>query len=485
MPNGATTVESQVQIVIRALEGRQLPRTSPIFKKALEWVGHSPSSIDVGLKRRLMTAICTTFDVRESDIINILDSEEMGAPSPSTPSPILVAASTEEEKLARLLPSKGWLHHYTTYTQFTECPLSYHVFCGLAVLGASLGRRVFKKMGFFNIFPNYCVILIGPTGRVKKTIAADVAKSFVHNMALCPIMADKITPESMALALLKSGHHFIYAPEFSVFFGKQRYNEGMITQMLRLLDCPASYKISTVTRCEQEVTDVALTIVGASTLSLLAKSTPDETTSSGFLNRFVLVTESDTDRCFPNPLEGPRESKEYLLRVLERMRGESGEVSWSAESHKIHEEWYLERRKMLRRLPDETSAEVMERGQIHLIRTAMNLHLADCGDYCICQRCLEIAINLMSYVESHLPDMIRTLNRSLSNQDSSYLVSALKRLGGSADHSTLLRRVASRGISSSMFKQHIKTLEEMGVLRTGKKGMATYYRLLAEGEGGE
>lgn len=483
MPDGPT-VEQQIGIVIRALEGRQLPRTSPIFKKSLEWVSHSPTSVDVVLRRRLMTSICSTFNVQESDIINILDSGEVEPSLNEEPSlPLVTPLLSEEQKLKRLLPKQGWLHHYTTYTQFTECPLSYHVFCGLAVLGASLGRRVFKSMGFFKVFPNYCVILVGPTGRVKKTIAADVAKGFIHNLALCPIMADKITPESMALALLKSGHHFIYAPEFSVFFGKQRYNEGMITQMLRLLDCPASYKISTVTRSEQEVTDIALTVVGASTLSLLAKSTPDETTSSGFLNRFVLVTENDTERCFPNPLEGPQESKDYLQRVLERMRGESGEMTWSPEANKIHEEWYFERRKLLRNLPDETSAEVMERGQIHLIRTAMNLHLADCGDYCICQRCLEVSIDLMQYVESHLPDMIRALNRSLSNQDSSYLISALRRLGGAADHSTLLRRVANRGISGSMFKQHIKTLEEMGMVRTGKKGMATYYTLVDEGGG--
>src|SRR5258708_40366881 len=98
-------------------------------------------------------------------------------------------------------------------------------------------------------------------------------------------MADAITPESLIDALVKSGHHFIYAPEASVFFGRQKYNEGLVTLMLRLLDSPSDYTRSTVARGEITVTDIALNILAGSTLSLLSEATPGTVTTGGFLNR--------------------------------------------------------------------------------------------------------------------------------------------------------------------------------------------------------
>jgi len=456
--------------VLRLLKGKKLSRDSPVLSKALEWVGYL-QGVDVVKSKELIATIVKTFDITESEIFAKLEGVEVIAP-PEPPG---------EERLERVIKDSRWLSTYARYTSRTESPLSFHLFCSLGVLGAAVGRRVHKPMGFFNVYLNQCSVLIGPTGRVKKTAAVDVAKDFINETAICPIMADKVTPEALQSSLLQSGHHFIYAPEFSVFFGKQRYNEGLTTLIIRLLDCPESFKFRTQARGEETVTNVALTILGGSTLSLLSSSTPEEVTSSGFLNRFVLVNESDTRRVFPEPEKGSAEDRAYLISIIKRLTAQEGELSFTREAKGVYNDWYVKRRETLRQAADEIVAEVLERGASHIIRLAGLIHLADCDDFCICEKCLRIGIGLLAYVESNLPDMIQALQKTGSSQDADFILKTLERMGGAADHSTLLRRVASR-MNSSQFRQHIKTLEEQLKLKVGQRGAASYYILRKEEE---
>lgn len=461
----ATGLEQQALIIIKALEGRKIGRDSPIFKKGLEWIGRWPISIDERLKRRLVEAFCQTFEIQEAQIYAMLEGEELPLARRST-------LGSEEDRLYRLLPEGSWLKLWADYTRETEPPLSYHLFCSLGVIGAALGRKVWIDWGPYQIWPSYCVILIGPTGRVKKTTAIDIAKNLIADKALCPIMADKITSESLASSLVKNGGwQLIYAPELSVFFGRQRYNEGLTTTILRLLDCPPSYTVSTQSRGEEEISKPTLTVLGGSTLSLLSSSTPQEVLSSGFLNRFILVVENDTSRIFPRPHLGSRALIEAKLSPLSTYEGE---ITYSHSAYGWYERWYRQKREHL--VGDEMTAEILERAHVHLNRTAMLLHLVDCGLSPICLECMELSGELIAYVEKRVPDTVRAINKTTISQDVDYVVQTLERLGGAADHSTLLRRVGNR-LDRVQLKKHIENLEEQGRVKVGKKGLATYYIL--------
>lgn len=336
-------------------------------------------------------------------------------------------------------------------------------------------------MGFFNIYPNYNVVLIGPTGRVRKTSAADVAKALIHSAALCPIMADKITPESLASCLEESGQQFIYAPEFAVLFGKQRYNEGLTTLIIRLLDCPDSLVIRTIARGEQRLDSPTINMLGCSTLSLIATSTPQEVSSSGFLNRFVLVVEDDTERCFETPARGPKDVEEKIFATLKCLQGMKGEVGVDNSAQEFREEWYHQRWKMLREVDNETTAEVIQRGDIHMRRTAMLVHLSHCSSMQICLKCMETAANLIAYIESKVPQTVHALTRIAISEDVEVVFSLIKKLGGAADHSTIIRRLSSR-MNARQAKGHIQTLAESGRIRVIKQAGATFYRMVDHAE---
>lgn len=424
-------------------------------------------------------AATTSFQLSEAELLQRVEASREGVEVKIERPPTSNSWVGREAELLKMLPESGWFREYAEYTASNESPLSFHLFSSLCVLGSALGRRAKKPMGFFDIYPNYCVILIGPTGRVKKTSAADIAKEFIRQATLCPIMADKITPESLVTALQESGHHFIYAPEFSVFFNKQRYNEGLTTLMLRLLDCPKEWAARTQARQVETLTDIALTVLGCSTMSLLTNSAPQEVTSGGFLNRFVLVVEADTERCYPEPSKGAAALEASLMATLKRLKTWAGDFDLTPEAKDWYDNWYVTRRTELRATADERIVEIRERGSMHLLRTGMLTHAAHHDDLHICKKCLQFASNLINFSERSLPAVASALNKTPFSQDIDYVVETIRRLGGAADHSTLLRRVSSR-MNTRQLKLHIQTLAESGRVKVTKSAMALYYILKEE-----
>lgn len=457
--------------MLRLLKGRTLSKETKEFQKCVEWIKFFPKELNESLRQLLITTVKETFQVSDADLVGAC-SEDVFAKRQTvvaTQDPGML----REQRLRELLPPDSWLSWYADWTQYTESPLSFHVFGSLCALGAALGRRVYLKWGFGSLFPNYCAILIGPTGRVMKTSAIDIPISLIRDGVICPILADRLTPEAMVTALKTSGHHFVPAPEFSVFVNKQKYNDSFVPQLLRLLDCPAVYKVSTVGRGEEVVENIALTILGGSTPNLLVDSSAREVISGGFLNRFVLVPEDDSPRCVSRPRQGPAHLGEKIKRTLEYFAGLSGEMYFSPAADKWWDGWYRARKELIRK-SDETTAEVIQRGQIHVLRTALLIHLSTCDSLELCESCLQRGAKLMAFLEASTPQLLNTLTASSTAAEGDNLIKILTRLGGVADHSELLRR--SR-MDAASFKRHITTHIESGKIVEQRRGAVRCYTL--------
>lgn len=474
-------------IIIRRLEARKYDIHTEQGQKALNlslnWLKYADSAkakIDATLKSQLNETIRNCFGLTELDLIRVIEGGVMI--SQNGTGPVEDNCALREEKFYNLLPKGGWFEWYAEGTAHTESPLTYHIFSSLSVLGAALGRRVYKKMGPFTVFPNYCVILVGPTG-IKKTSATDMAQGLIHKHCLCPIMADAITPEALATAMKLSGHHFIYAPEMSVFFGKQRYNEGLVTRILRLLDCPAEFKVSTQMRGEEIIYEPTVTMLAGTTMSLMSGSSPGEILSGGFLNRFVVVVENDSDRCYPNPDDFTPALKGKIDDVVSRFKSYSGAIDWSPAANAKYEEWYRARKHHLRHVDDDATREVMARTFNHTIRTAMLVHLAQCDNLSICEPCFTAAAGMMEFIEESLPQTVRTFKQTQTSSDADYVLQMIYKSGGAVEHSALLRKVSNR-MNATQLKGHIATLTESGRVKEGAnaRGLGKYYIMLNQEE---
>ncbi|KKL23906.1 hypothetical protein LCGC14_2420760, partial [marine sediment metagenome] len=68
----------------------------------------------------------------------------------------------------------NWIRAYMEYTLDTESPDTYHFWTALTMLGASTKRQVWLDMKMLGpVFPNFYVILVGPSG-ARKSAAAGI-----------------------------------------------------------------------------------------------------------------------------------------------------------------------------------------------------------------------------------------------------------------------------------------------------------------------
>lgn len=473
------SLEEQVKHVIKLLRAKQepLPRDSPAFAKALEWIRIAPGKVDGALRQDLIASVCHAFAISELEVVESLAGVEI------KPNAKLGSQNghrvNEEGMLEAIFPKEGWFADYIEYTRYNEAPMSYHVMVSFAVLGAALGRRCYIDMGHHKIFAPLNVMLIGPTGVVHKSTAVNIARELVRLACVCPISADKITAESLVTDLMEHPQQFIPAAELSVFFGRQKYLEGLSTLILRLLDYPSEFAARTLARSLETIPEPTISIIGGSTMSLLTDSTPAEIISNGFLNRFVVVVENYSMRVFPKPRKGPGE--ESLLKLLKWLKSYKGEITLceGTKAYDFYDVWYRQRKK--RNDSDPAVAEVTQRGSDHLLRLAMLCHVTLCGTLTLCVDCMSMAAKMLAFLERKAPDLVRAVHASTQTSNSDYVIGVLQKLGGGADHSTLLRRVSSR-MNALQFKQVIQTLNEAGILRASTKGVGQFYILKEEDE---
>src|SRR5437899_322009 len=94
------------------------------------------------------------------------------------------------------VPKQGWLAEYIEWTMGSESPAPYHFFVGCAVLGSSMGRKVWFNMGYYKLYPNTQILLVGPTGAVKKTSAINLGLTLMRKVKV-KLIAAKTTPEAL------------------------------------------------------------------------------------------------------------------------------------------------------------------------------------------------------------------------------------------------------------------------------------------------
>src|SRR5882724_3719471 len=161
------STREQLETFKEFLRDKLLNREHPLFDHAIKWVRTYPGSFSERDKTELKEIICHTFGLRPEDLLAELngdiDIDEGGQRDPRE----------LEESLRSLVPKGGFFDRYLSYTEHSEAPLAYHLFCALVGIGVTVNRRVFFDMGYYRVFPNIGVILLGPSG-IKKTTAANI-----------------------------------------------------------------------------------------------------------------------------------------------------------------------------------------------------------------------------------------------------------------------------------------------------------------------
>src|SRR2546421_4508695 len=71
------------------------------------------------------------------------------------------------------------IRDYCYYNSGNECPPSYHIWSCLAAYSTILSRRVWIDRGYFQVFPNLYVVLVGDAGSGKNTAKHIATKKLI------------------------------------------------------------------------------------------------------------------------------------------------------------------------------------------------------------------------------------------------------------------------------------------------------------------
>jgi len=266
---------------------------------------------------------------------------------------------TTHDPLEDLLPTKGWLTNYVRFTNGLEACARFRFFTACSVLGAAINNKVWVNRGdpdlLPKLFPNPWVLLLAPPGRGHKTSTVNMGVNCL--IQACPevrILADKLTPESLVKALsspvgketLRIGPRdatgLIKAPELSVFFGKQQYNQGLVSLVTDLYDYRELWVSETIMRGKNVLKNNCISVLGASTPDWMHTMLPGDALQGGFLPRFVIVEMPPTYfKRIADPQKPTGMHWEDLVIGLRKHGTVSGEIPWGEGGLDAYRDYYI------------------------------------------------------------------------------------------------------------------------------------------------
>ena len=330
---------------------------------------------------------------------------------------------------------KNWLLAYRDYTEQTESPEMFHIWCGLSALSASTQRKVYIDRSYFQIYPNLYVVIVSPPGSCRKSSAMSYARSLLDQVPEINIESNKMTPQALikslssqplkqattkttaksqkGVQLKKVCATILWSSEFSVTLGSDANQTGMLSLLTDLFDCPNSWKYETLSRGREVLSNVFLGILGATTPDWLSTSIPTDAIGGGFTSRIIFVSQSRRRRNNPWPKMSPKllALRDALVHDLLEIAQLEGPMKITKEAEEFYDHWYnaLDPHYM-----DERFWGYVERKPVHLLKVAMLISLSFSNSMLIKVSYLEMALELLARVEARMPEAFKGAGTSIS-----------------------------------------------------------------------
>lgn len=457
MKEEAIPLSQQIVKLLGWLDTIRSDRSSDLYPQLLEWVQKLPPA---SRPPELLRALQRSFKLTAEEVDEALETTRKTAP------------------FTDLVP-EGWLSDYMRFTLYTEPPDVFHFFAGCVAIGSVLGRSTFFDKGAYQVYPNLAVLIIAPSGKCRKTSACNIAMSLLRK-AGGNILADKATPEALVDAFREKTESIgtIYAPEFAVFLGKQKYQEGMIPMLTALFDCPKEWRSLTITRGEVVLYNVAFSLLGCSTMDWIQTAIPRDAFGGGFMSRLLFVIQNDTPRCFPRPPSLDKDLESKLVQRLRELTQFKGTYVMSEEAERWYDNWYLSRSDG--ESADKQFAGYNERKPDHMIRLAIILAASQGNALTLHVSHLRGALRILEWLEGFLPGAFGEMNRTAVGEDQARLINQVKKHGGKIKHSDWLRLNSNR-MKSREFREFVDTLRSAHLIEYD--GPTQTYFLTTEGWG--
>ncbi len=249
----------------------------------------------------------------------------------------------------------NWLERYIDFTQNTEPPVLYHLWCGIVAISSCLQRKCYINWAYEQtIYPNLYVVLVGPPGGRKGT-AMKIAKRLLRKVDIF-IGADSLGSTQALYQEIKSAEQYYIDPidnlecnhkslsawseEFKVFLSTT--DPRFITNITDLFDSPNSWRYSSIGRGVEDLSNCWLTIFGATTPSQLQSGLNLDAVGGGLISRIIFVVGYGKEKkvARSSMSKEKEELSELLYEDLENIKDITGEFTTSKAFDDAYTIWY-------------------------------------------------------------------------------------------------------------------------------------------------
>lgn len=342
---------------------------------------------------------------------------------------------------------QDWLTKYLEYTDNSESPISYHVWCGLSVIAGALQRKVYLHWGLGRtIYPNLYVVLVGPSGRTRKGVAIGIAKEFLKRISTVSVVPESSSGrQAMIQAMKRAIVNFkdpsdgkikfhcsvtAFSEELSVFLG-----QGDIAYLANLTDWYDSkddWEYETISRGKDSLQGLCVNLVGGTAPDWIQSMIPQEALGGGFTSRIIFIVEEVKRKIIPKylPTAAEIEVQEMLQRDIERISQLAGEITFDEAGEKLYVDWYIEQDTALSAgrpaVTDSRFAGYCERRATHLQKLMILCSASRGDDLKITAADFHRALQLLTDAELMMPKTFGGLGKSKISDDSNVVINYIK-----------------------------------------------------------
>jgi hypothetical protein len=347
-------------------------------------------------------------------------------------------------------------------TEETESPPSFRMASIASGIASCMKRKIFLQLGTDFFYPNMYIILVGPPAARKGTAIAPV-RELLDRLGL-PLAADESSRQKLIQFMEKSSDTFvdpmgiqynhssisIHASELTVTIGYN--NMALLTDLNDWFDCKNSFIYSTLSRDDEEIINVWVNLLGATTPTLLHSAMPEEGTGGGFMSRCFMVYEQNKDKIVIFP-EVKRDLFEMVQHDLNHIINQAGQFKYDKDWAAAYTDWRYanDGKKMGTYRLDG----YCERRVVHLLKLCMIFSMSRSDEKVLTLYDFERAQTFMEAVEIKMPRVFEGMGTNIHAEVQSRIMNVMR-----------VRKRMSNGELINMLKSDVSAREMQEILNT-------------------
>jgi hypothetical protein len=386
-----------------------------------------------------------------------------------------------------------WIEYYMKYTQRSESPELYHLWCGLTAISTALRRKCFCDWGPLRgqVYPNLFVALVGPPGGRKGT-AMRPAKNFLQQLDVT-LGADSLgSTQALYKELIDSEDSYvddhgltkkhksvsIWAEEFQVFLSDR--DQMLLPSLTDLFDCADSWKYKTLSRKTEDISNCWITIIGAITPSLLQSKLTQDAVGGGLVSRIIFVVGQGPKhrKALQYLTEEEMDIQKKLGEDLQEIANMSGQFKLSKDFLKAYVQWY-EQDYDETGVPSDKFLGYNHRRPLHINKVCMLVAAAESNEMIITAEHFEKALAIMQITEQEMPNAFYGLGLSSQADVYAKILSFIEEKE-SFDWMEFVRTFHLDVENISQLRGYLEMAEQSGILKAETSATSSRYISLAK-----